>query len=113
MKLWLATSDSSVRVTASSRKKRNSIEIAADVLDVTKHGARKTRIMYGANLSYELLQEYLAALIEKGLIEKRDESGIFHLSSKGSRFLEEFNKLKRLRGMYGKKVLALNKLVSR
>jgi predicted transcriptional regulator len=69
---------------------RNRLDIIADVLEVTKGGARKTQIMYGANLSYTLLTRYLKNVMDMGLV-KREDGSIFKLTEKGSDFLQEFN----------------------
>ena len=69
---------------------RNRLDIIADVLEVAKGGARKTKIMYGANLSYTLLTRYLKDVIDMGLVRGEDGS-IFKLTEKGSDFLQEFN----------------------
>jgi len=94
-----------------NRKKRNRLEIAADMLEAAKNGARKTRIMYGANLSYELLESYLPTLIEEGLLQDSDENGVYHISSKGLTFLKEFKELGKLQGLYGEKMVSLKRLL--
>ena len=76
---------------------RNRLDIIADVLEVTKAGVRKTRIMYGANLSYTLLTRYLNDVIVMGLV-RRDDGNIFKLTEKGSMFLKEFNGYREHRG---------------
>ena len=55
---------------------RNRLDIIADVLEVAKGGARKTQIMYGANLSYRLLTRYLKEVMDTGLV-KREDGSIF------------------------------------
>ena len=69
---------------------RNRLDIIADVLEVAKGGARKTKIMYGANLSYTLLTRYLKDVMDMGLVRGED-GNIFKLTEKGSDFLQEFN----------------------
>ncbi|UCC33140.1 MAG: hypothetical protein JSW53_05000 [Candidatus Bathyarchaeota archaeon] len=68
---------------------RSRLEIIADVLGVVKGGARKTRIMYQANLSYRLLTRYLDDVMDMGLVKAEDE-GIYELTEKGIGFLQEF-----------------------
>lgn len=81
------------------------------MLEAAKEGAKKTRIMYGANLSYELLETYLPTLIDEGLLEDPDENSIYHISSKGRAFLKEFEEFRKLRGLYGEKMVNLKKLL--
>lgn len=81
---------------ASHRRNRNRLQIAQAILHVTRNGAGKTRILYGANLSFRLLQDYLAVLVKAGLIEvKGGERKVYSTTAKGMRFLEEFDALER------------------
>ena len=69
---------------------RNRLQIIAEILETVKGGARKTHIMYRANLSYKLLCKYLNEVLECGLVRaKADESYI--VAAKGERFLQRFN----------------------
>ena len=45
-----------------SRSNRNSLDIVRDILSAALVKARKTRIMYQANLSYAQVQKYLMKL---------------------------------------------------
>ena len=45
-------------------KYRNGLSIIADILHVAGSGAKKTHIMYFANLSHELLEKYLSATVQ-------------------------------------------------
>ena len=74
------------------------MKIINDILSVAKHGARKTHIMYRANLSYDQLNEYLTFLLDNGLIEKEADSEyegavIYKVSNKGRQFLERYSQL--------------------
>jgi|GEM_PF-391873 len=70
-------------------KYRSRLEIIADVLGVVSGGARKTQIMYQANLSYKLLVHYLKDVIDMGLVKMKD-GNTYELTEKGFDFLEEF-----------------------
>ena len=87
------------------------MEIIADMLKTAKDGAKKTRIMYGANLSYELLEVYLPKLVEEGLLKRRDENGVYHLSAKGRGFLKRFAEFRKLQSIYGEKLVNLRKIL--
>ena len=50
--------------------RRSNIEIIAEMLKVGENGAGKTRIMYGANMSYTQIQKYLGFLMSQGFINK-------------------------------------------
>jgi predicted transcriptional regulator len=69
-------------------KHRNRVDIIADVLDVAAHGAKKTRIMYIANLSYRLLEKYLNETISIGFMQF-NENG-YEVTEKGRSFLEHY-----------------------
>jgi predicted transcriptional regulator len=67
-------------------KYRSRLQIIADILSITRTGARKTRIMYQANLSYKLLCKYLNEVIAAGLVRFVDENS-YELTVKGREFL--------------------------
>lgn len=50
-------------------RRRSDIEIIAEMLKVGENGAGKTRIMYGANMSYGQIQKYLGFLVNQGFID--------------------------------------------
>lgn len=71
-------------------KYRSSLQIIADILSEVRGGARKTRIMYQANLSYKLLSRYLSEVLEAGLV-KFGNDDCYELTEKGKEFLERFD----------------------
>ena len=50
------------------------------------NGAKKTHIVYEANLNFNIAQKYLEMLNEKGLI--KHENGLFITTDKGKVFQE-------------------------
>lgn len=76
-----------------SKRYRRTSEIISDILNIAKNGARKTRIMYQANLSFTQLKKYLEFLINKGLLEQKED--IFKTTDKGKTFIEYFKKYKK------------------
>ena len=69
------------------------MQIIADILMVVRNGARKTRIMYQANLSYRLLNQYLDYAMEASLISvSSEDNGHYIVTPKGFEFLEKYNK---------------------
>lgn len=72
-------------------KYRNRLEIISDMLAVVSenNGAKKTQIMYQANLSYKLLRRYLREISDAGLVRAGDK-GAYELTRKGKEFLERF-----------------------
>jgi len=81
-------------------KYRSKLYIIADILKAAENGSKKTRIMYLANLSYQLLEKYLWKVINAGLMEHNGEHYV--LTEKGRIFLEKFNN-------YSEKMLKIRK----
>lgn len=72
---------------------RSRFDIIADILHVVKgnNGAKKTQIMYGANLSYQVLTRYLADILEACLIKFEKSKRCYVLTAKGRAFLEHYS----------------------
>jgi predicted transcriptional regulator len=68
---------------------RSHLQIVAEILEIVRDGARKTHIMYRANLSYKLLCKYLDEVLKCGLV-RVDKSECYVVAPKGERFLERF-----------------------
>lgn len=77
------------------RKNRSRLQIAVDILMVTKDGSNKTRIMYQANLSFELLRRYLDFLTRSGLLKTVRNEKSYVTTEKGYAFLEEYHEFQR------------------
>ena len=58
-------------------------------------GATKTKLMYKAFLSFNQLREYLAVLVENGLIEYEGNQ-TYRTTQKGLRVLQLHNKIEEL-----------------
>ena len=76
---------------------RSRFDIIADILRVVKgdDGAKKTQIMYGANLSYNVLTRYLAEVLEAYLIKFVRSKRCYVLTVKGREFLERYREYSR------------------
>ena len=62
-------------------------------MEAANGGTTKTKIMYKAYLSYAQLKEYLAVLIENGLMARDVDGDLYRTTSKGIKFLETSRKL--------------------
>lgn len=75
-------------------KYRDRLQIIANILRIASGRAKKTQIMYQANLSYKLLCRYLDEVLHAGLVSF--EGGeCYVLTAKGKEFLsrhEEYSK---------------------
>ena len=79
-----------VQVVRNNSKYRSRLQIIADILIVAEDGAKKTRIMYQANLSYDLLKRYLAETLEADLISVDKDKKIYVTTGKGKVFLKKY-----------------------
>jgi predicted transcriptional regulator len=79
-------------------KHRSKEEIAALILEaiVNTNRPTQTMIMYKAYLTHVQLKEFLASLIEKGLIEYHKLERIYTITEKGMHFLEVYNQFNQL-----------------
>jgi predicted transcriptional regulator len=73
-------------------KKRDNLEIIAEILRIARYGANKTRIVYGGNLNFKILKQYLGELKKNGLI--KNEEGILHTTKKGIEYLKHYSGFK-------------------
>lgn len=55
--------------------------IVVEILEIARNGAKKTKIMYKARLSYSQLEKYLNALRKEGFIT--EESGVWKTTERG------------------------------
>jgi predicted transcriptional regulator len=74
---------------------RGRLDIIADILHVVRQNAKKTQIMYQANLSYKVLTKYLTAVSEASLINFEDEKQCYMLTARGREFLEAYKEYSR------------------
>jgi predicted transcriptional regulator len=71
-------------------KYRSRTDIIETILRVTVEGATKTRIMYGAYLSYAQVKEYLSFLIGKNLVFYEEGTAIYKVTPDGMNLLRTF-----------------------
>jgi predicted transcriptional regulator len=69
---------------------RDRLQIIADILAVVKDGARKTHVMYQANLSFALLRKYLVEVLDAGLVSV-DSEDYYKVTRRGQDFLDKFH----------------------
>jgi predicted transcriptional regulator len=70
--------------------RRTRLSIIAEILDVAKRGALKTRIMYGASLNFSQLGDYLSFLLGANLLEVADNphESLYKTTNKGLQYLQ-------------------------
>ena len=69
---------------------RGKLDIAADILNVVSRNPKKTQIMYQANLSFQVLERYLAELSQASLMCFEDGIQCYALTQKGKMFLDAY-----------------------
>ncbi|RZN42932.1 MAG: hypothetical protein EFT35_01470 [Methanophagales archaeon ANME-1-THS] len=73
------------------RKQRSRLEIITDILCVARNGAKKTEIVYKANLNFTRLKSYLAYLESNGLLEL--SGTVYTTTARGEEFLREYHQM--------------------
>jgi len=73
--------------------RRNDLDICADILQVAKAGAKKTQIVYQANLNFKIVKKYLSRLIDTGMLSNVQENRLYTTTNRGNTFLEQYAEL--------------------
>lgn len=68
--------------------------ITAEILDACKDGARRTRVLYGANLSFSQMNRYMMLLEGRKLVRYDGESRAYKTTQQGLSFLADYAELK-------------------
>jgi predicted transcriptional regulator len=78
--------------------RRSNLDIIADILDASRRGINKTRLMQNSSMSFMQLQKYLDLILNARLIfvESDGSRFLFKISGKGRSFLEAYESLKAL-----------------
>jgi predicted transcriptional regulator len=79
-------------------KYRSRTDIVSQILDAANGGSTKTKIMYKAYLSYAQLKEYLAILVENGLLEYDEAEQKYRTTDKGMKFVRVYQHMDELSG---------------
>jgi predicted transcriptional regulator len=76
-------------------KNRSRLDVIAAILRVVSgREASKTRIMYGAYVSYAQIREYMPTMLEIGLLKTSNEQqSLYRIKERGLRFLELYDGL--------------------
>jgi|TARA_B100002003_G_C13759654_1_gene377549 predicted transcriptional regulator len=73
--------------------RRNDLDICADILQVARAGAKKTQIVYQANLNFKIVKGYLQRLIANGMLDPSPEGRLYVTTSVGVDFIERYRAL--------------------
>jgi predicted transcriptional regulator len=69
---------------------RDKLDIVADILTVASQSAKRTQIMYQANLSYNVMRRYLDEVVAASLLSFEITEQRYMLTEKGRQFLESY-----------------------
>jgi len=69
-------------------KYRSKLRIISDILTVARKGAKRTQIMYQANLSYRLMDRYLREVLSTGLVNCVN-GNLYVVTKAGEEFLSK------------------------
>ncbi len=71
--------------------RRHKLDIMADLLRLSKNGSKKTRLVYLANINFNMLKKYVTLLESKGFIYYSDD--LIYASRVGCDFLRQYDEL--------------------
>lgn len=67
------------------------MDIMAEILKVARDGAKKTHIVYKANLNFKVLEEYLEKMISAGLVTiLKEKRNLIQTTEKGVTYLKNY-----------------------
>ena len=75
-------------------RRRHDLDICADILRLSRGGAKKTQIVYRANLNSEIVKGYLRRLIDNGMLALTHETQLFTTTTKGANCLNQYGELR-------------------
>jgi len=85
----------------SQLKYRSRTDIISEILKIAQGGSSKTKIMYGAYLSYDQLKDYMSTLTQNGLLERKGTK--YTTTKKGSDFVRSCEHIGKMLGPIGTK----------
>ena len=79
-------------------KRRGRVEIMMDILDEASRSVNKTKIVYGANLNFNMAEKYLPLLIERKLLVEADGSDgvVYEITERGREILKDYKRIREL-----------------
>ncbi len=68
------------------------MDIYSDILNVSEYGAKKTQIVYKANLNFNIVKKHIDALMKRGFVEKDDR--LYFTTERGKNFVDNYRQIK-------------------
>jgi len=72
-------------------KYRSRTDIVCEILKIAENGNSKTKIMYGAYLSYDQMKDYMTVILQNTLIEKKEMK--YFTTKKGLDFIKQYESI--------------------
>ncbi len=94
-------------------RRRNFLAITAKILETCRTGAKRTHIMYHANLSFRQLNKYVDLLETRVLVRYDSGSRVFRITERGRDFLLDYNELEDASKAYNSKRKSLLRMLER
>ena len=69
---------------------RDKLDIIADILTVASKNAKRTQIMYQANLSYKVMRRYLEEVMAASMVSFNENARAYEVTEKGKKFLSYY-----------------------
>ena len=69
-------------------KNRDRVSIIAAILESANGGSSKTHLMFGANLSFSMLEKYLSVVLDSGFLRLEDSR--YYLTESGKQYLKQY-----------------------
>ena len=73
--------------------RRNYLDIYVDILQAAMTGARKSHIVYQANLNFKIVRKYLDRLLDNGMLSLAGDSRLYTTTDRGVAFLDVYDVL--------------------
>ena len=79
-------------------ERRDRLGIMAEIMKVANGGRLKTQIMYGVNLSFSQVKEYLSFLTQMGFLKVHIENRkrVYETTAKGIKYIENYREMSNL-----------------
>ena len=74
-------------------KYRSRADISTEILKIADKGVSKTKIMYGAYLSFAQLKEYLKMLVDNGMLSFDEKSTKYRTTEVGRNFIKTYERV--------------------
>ncbi len=98
---------------STSPGRRNFLVIAAQILESCRQGAKRTHVLYRANLSFQQLNRYMRLLEARNLLRYDAVSRQYKITERGLSFLVDYRDLESASRTYSAKKKALLGMLDR